>query len=151
MAQHTLPEGPLAAEYARLGMKREPYLRRARDSSMLTIPEMVPPEGYDGSAELFRPHQNMGAKGVNNLASRLLLTLYPVGSPFMRLRPSAEASELLEESAPEEKAEIEADLSTIESRIHDDIEESGDRALHFETLKHLISISLAYNANLIIL
>ena len=61
------------------------FLERARDAAKLTIPTLVPPEGHTHTTKYFTPFQGVGARGVNNLASKLLLALLPPNSPFFRL------------------------------------------------------------------
>ena len=77
--------GYVAKRYARLETERDPFLQRARDAAELTIPYLVPPSGHSGSTLYKTPFQGIGARGVNNLASKLLLSLLPPNSPFFRL------------------------------------------------------------------
>ena len=64
---------------------RDAFLRRARDCAELTIPYLVPPSHQTGSTTYVTPFQGVGARGVNNLASKLLLALLPPNSPFFRV------------------------------------------------------------------
>ena len=59
--------------YERLKINRQHYLDRARECSELTIPALVPDDGFESTSELYTPFQSIGARGVNNLASKLLL------------------------------------------------------------------------------
>ena len=71
--------------YETLKQHREHFLDRAQECSELTIPSLLPPDGFHSSTDLYNPFQSVGARGVNNLASKLLLLLLPPNSPFFRL------------------------------------------------------------------
>ena len=76
--------GYAAKRYVQLQAERDPFLDRARDAAELTIPYIMPPEGHTGSTIYKTPFQGIGARGVNNLASKLLLSLLPPNSPSTR-------------------------------------------------------------------
>ena len=71
--------------YEKLETERTPFLTRARECSKLTLPTLVPDAGHSSSSTFDTPFQGIGARGVNNLASKLLLALVPPNSPFFRL------------------------------------------------------------------
>jgi hypothetical protein len=71
--------------YTTLSADRWSFLDRARTASQITIPSLLPEQGHTGSSILPTPYQSIGAEGVNNLASKLLLSLLPPNSPFFRL------------------------------------------------------------------
>jgi len=77
--------GSAEALYTKLSGQRFPYIKRGRDASALTIPSILPAEGHNGASALPTPYQSVGARGVNNLAAALLLSLLPPNSPFFRL------------------------------------------------------------------
>ena len=78
-------QGSIAAEYEKMASTRSMYLERGRDSSRLTIPSLLPDEGNNSATRFVTPYQSVGARGVNNLASALLLSLLPPNAPFFRL------------------------------------------------------------------
>lgn len=125
------------ARYEKLASTRETYLERARECSKLTLPSIIPPSGHTYATRLPTPYQGIGARGVNFLAARLLLSLLPPNQPFFRLTLSDfEAQELAQR--PDARGEIEAGLSAIERAVMEEVEQSGLRAPLFEALKHLI-------------
>jgi hypothetical protein len=130
-----LHEGPAAA-YQRGLDTRESFLRRARDASRLTIPSLVPPLGHHSSQTLPTPYQGLGSQGVNNLASKLMLSLFPPTNPFFRLVPSD--PEALDAAGDKVRTEIEEGLTRMERTIASALEVSAIRVKIFETLKHLI-------------
>ena len=123
--------------YNKLQSDREHYLDRAEECSELTIPSLIKPEGFTSSSELYNPFQSVGARGVNNLASKLLLLLLPPNSPFFRLSITGDAKKELEENK-EMKTDIEKSLSVIEKEVSGKIEQLALRVSVFEALKHLI-------------
>ena len=72
--------------YTKLEGKRDSYLQRGRQAAKLTLPYVLTEEGFGTSSRLNTPFQGIGARGVNNLASKLLLALLPPNSPFFRLQ-----------------------------------------------------------------
>ena len=130
--QHTAKE-----RYEKLKEKRQQYLDRARECSELTIPSLIPEDGFNSSSELYNPFQSVGARGVNNLASKLLLLLLPPNAPFFRLAVAGNAKKDLEQQK-ELKSEVEKSLQRIEKEITSKIEQLALRVSVFEALKHLI-------------
>ena len=130
-----LAEGTAAKRYENLLTDREDYIRSARRSSTLTLPYLIPPEGHSSGAELYKPYQSVGAKGVNNLSSKLLLTL--MADPFFRLTPELEVMPELSEN-PELLAQVEAALIQQERTVTAGIVETGDRNPIHEAFKHAI-------------
>ena len=63
----------VASRYNSLSTIRETFLERARECAELTLPFLVPPKGHSEATRYLTPYQGIGARGVNNLASKLLL------------------------------------------------------------------------------
>lgn len=125
------------SRYARLESDRLTFLNRARRCAELTIPTLIPPQSHSKSTIYYTPWQGVGARGVNNLASKLLLSLLPPNSPFFRLQVDDFTAEELTGS-PDNRAKIEAGLSKIERAVQSEIEGTGMRAPIFTALKNLI-------------
>ena len=123
--------------YLKLQQDREHYLDRAEECSELTIPSLIKPDGFTSSSDLYNPFQSVGARGVNNLASKLLLLLLHPNSPFFRLSITGDAKKELEENK-DMKTDIEKSLSVIEKEVSNKIEQLALRVSVFEALKHLI-------------
>lgn len=132
-----MTDNTAAGRYSQLETYRQPFLDRAREAAELTIPSLMPKDGHNGSAKLPTPYQGMGARGVNNLASKLILTLFPPNSPFFRLPLSDYDIEEMT-GQPDMKAEIEKALSKMERAIMTEIEGSAMRVGLHEALKQLI-------------
>jgi hypothetical protein len=116
---------------------REPYLFRGRKAAELTIPSLLPQEGSSGSTEFKTPFQGLGARGVNNLSSKLLLALMPPNSPFFRMLID---DYTLEEMTQQEgmRATVEEALGKIERAVQTDIEARAARVTVGEALKQLV-------------
>src|SRR5689334_19210133 len=92
--------GQACGRYNAMWQAREPYLRRARQCSELTIPYLIPPQDWTGTSDLYTPFQGVGAKGVNHLTSKLMLSLFPPNSPFARMRLDGKAEDQAKQADP---------------------------------------------------
>lgn len=101
--------------FEKLDSKRDQVVDRARQGADLTIPALMPPEGSDENTPLPTPYQSLGSRGVNNMASKLRLSLFPPGNPFFRLQMNKATEELLTGGAPQAKNVIDAGLRSIEN------------------------------------
>lgn len=136
MMEYDQEKSSVAQRYTHLQTTRESYLRRARDASKLTIPSLIPPEGHSDATVYETPYQAVGARGVNNLASKLLMALLPPNSPFFRL--TIDDFDILEVAGPEARGQVEEALARIERTAMSEVEALALRVPSFEILKHLI-------------
>ena len=126
----------IGEEFNDLQKSKNTFLERVRLCSMLTIPSLIPPEGSGINTVLPTPYQSVGAQGVNNLASKLLLALFPPTIPFFKLSLKKEAKERID---GQQAAEAEAALSDWERVLLKKFESSqNNRSKLFEAFKHLI-------------
>ena len=70
------------AIYDRLESDRKSYTDRAEINATYTIPSLFPKSSDNASTTYQMCNQSVGARGVNNLASKLLLALLPANTPF---------------------------------------------------------------------
>lgn len=126
--------------YSQLEPLREPYLRRARDASKVTLPYLMPPLGHTPVTQLYTPYQSLGARGVNNLASKLLLALLPPNAPFFKYPLSDVALESLAAKQGQEalRGKVDAALAKYERAIQSEIEATAIRTSAFPAFKHLL-------------
>lgn len=129
--------GTAESRYRSLESLRQSYLDRARDCSELTIPSLIPPDAHNRTSDLYQPFQGIGARGVNNLASKLSLALMPPNSPFFRFMVEPYTLKEIADD-PSARTEIEKQLASYEKAVMGEIETSGDRVAVHEALKHLI-------------
>lgn len=123
--------------YENLKSYRDPFLRRARDCALYTIPTLIPPEGASGATDYSTPYQSLGARGVNNLASKHVLALFPPNTPNFRLAIDDFTLTKLE-SRNGARAAVEEALNKVERAVMVDFETTPTRAPAFETIKHLL-------------
>jgi hypothetical protein len=135
--QNEAQSGKARQRYHQLENARTPYLNRARDAAELTIPSLVPRDDHTSHTEFQTPFQGLGARGVNNLASKLLLALLPPNSPFFRLViDDYSLKDLTEQDGM--RSEVERGLNRIERAVQAEIETMAFRVDAFEALKHLL-------------
>lgn len=126
-----------AKKYENLSSTRTTYLDRAREAAKLTIPSLVPDAGHSSATKLYTPYQGVGARGVNNLASKLLLSLLPPNAPFFAMRLDDFTIQELAQSEGA-RAKVDEALNKYERAVMTEIENSGMRSPIFEALKQLI-------------
>ena len=126
------------ARYGKLLSSRETVLERVRECSDLTIPGLIPRAGISDEFLLPTPYQSLGARGVNNLASKLLLALLPPNTAYFRLSMDEDVAEKLSQGAPGGKEQIDSALAKLERKISRRIETSNARPILFEALKLLV-------------
>jgi hypothetical protein len=138
-------EKTAGARYSQLETTRTPFLLRAREASRLTIPSLYPPLGHTGATLLPTPYQGVGARGVNNLSARLLLTLFQPNAPFFKLSVSEYALKQAAGGQTDQngnqvdiKAQIDVALSQVERDVMRKFETSAMRPTIAEALKHAV-------------
>ena len=134
--------GTIASRWNKLDANRSSHLSRARQCAEITIPALLPPEGSTESQALYTPYQGLGSRGVNNLASKLLLALLPPNSPFFKMAVSDFTLEKLAQDKGA-RAEVEEALSKIERAVMTEIETEALRVAAFSALKYLVCIGNA--------
>ena len=124
-------------KYNLLESDRLPFLNRARDAAELTIPSIIVREGHSSATEFNTPFQGIGARGVNNLSSKLLLALLPPNQPFFRLALDEFTLNQLV-GRDDMKGEFEKAMGSIERTVMNEMEVNNFRTALFEGLKHLL-------------
>lgn len=129
----------LKQQYVKMEAKRQPALEKAKEASMLTIPSLY----IDYTNETcLNPNQSTGSTGVNNLSSKIAMTLLPPNSPFFRWIGDTIKLKKQAEEQGEDPEKFEQDfnknLSYLTEYVKDSIEEAGDRVVVGEGVKHLI-------------
>lgn len=141
MSASAINNGPAALRYNALETRRFGYTAAAEAASRLTIPSLFPPiqdRGVWDKIVTRTPWQNLGARGVNNIASKLLLALLPPNQPFFRFMLQDELNAQLR-GDPEMKEQVEIALQDMEKKIMEEIEGNGMRVDVFEMLRHLVT------------
>jgi hypothetical protein len=136
-ATQAAPGVTAQSRYDSLTTNRDPFLRRAWDCAELTIPSLLPREGHNSASVLPTPWQGMGARGVNNLSAKLLMTSLPPNTPMFRMQIDEIMLEQYQVS-DDQLTKMESALAKFERAVMKEIEMSGDRAGIFEMIKHLV-------------
>lgn len=126
-----------SGKYSKAESYRRTFLDRARECAELTIPSLLPKDGHSSASRLPTPWQGIGARGVNNLASKLLLALLPPNAPFFRLSIDDFTLEKLTQQQGM-RAKVEEGLNRIERSVMNEIESNAIRVGGFEALKQLL-------------
>ena len=127
-----------ASRYAKLASDRTIFLDTARDCAALSVPYLLTPTGVVNGQKLPTPWQSMGAKGVNVMASKLMLSLFPVNATFFKLQVNDGKLSLDPSLSAAVKSEIDLSLSKMERVVMQNIAESQDRVILHQAMKHLI-------------
>lgn len=125
------------SRYNKLEGERKRYTDRAEKCAKYTIPMAFPKETDTSSTNYETPYQSIGARGVNNLTSKLMLALFPPNAPFFRLSLGDEVKMALGDD-PETKQQWEEALSKIERKIQSYMENHQIRTTMSEALLQLI-------------
>ena len=134
----TMENQSAADRYAKLASDRTIFLDTARDCAALSLPYLLTATGVVNGQKLRTPWQSIGAKGVNVMASKLMLSLFPVNTTFFKLQindgklasdPNLDATI---------KSEIDLSLSKMERVVMQHVAESQDRVILHQAMKHLI-------------
>lgn len=122
--------GSIQDRFRQLDVERTSKLDRAREASALTIPSVLPPENWTEKDPLIQPSSSVPARGVTNLASRMLSALIPLNDlPFFDFKVK---------TGVEIPAELDAFLSTLSSQVYTKIISGNFREITFEALQQLI-------------
>jgi hypothetical protein len=129
------PGGIASMRYAHGYQDREPYLKRARDNAALTIPFLFREQGFNSTTDEEIPWNSGGAYLLANMGAKLILVLFPVGRPPMKLKPGQDTeANLLQMAAqdPDQAGQlasaIDLGLSGVEQEFVECVDEDGDRA-----------------------
>lgn len=121
--------------YKRLSVHRQFFIDRAKEASALTIPQLYPEEITEQEVKTYAtPYQSLGARGVNNLANKIILTLFPPATAFFKLGINAITLEKMSKG----EGEIDSALQSLEKGIVEEMETSQLRSTLVDLLKQLI-------------
>ncbi|RUT86781.1 MULTISPECIES: portal protein [unclassified Mesorhizobium] len=129
--------GAAASRYGTLESQRKAYLDRARVCAKLTIPTLLPDEGANGSTSFTTPEQSLGARGINNVAAKMLLALFPPNAPFFKMEvDDMTAAEISGQEGA--KDEVDKAFGQFVRRVMTDVEGRALRSDLYEALRLLV-------------
>ena len=118
---------------------REQFLETARGAASLTLPYLLTDDGHTQGGSLTLPWQSVGAKGVNVLSAKLMLSLFPINTTFFKLQIDDATLAEVEGITPEVRSEIDLSLSKMERIVMQQIGETTDRVQLHTAMKHLVT------------
>ena len=130
--------GNCKATYNKLTGQRNVYLDRARAFASVTIPSILLEEGHTESTRIHTPYSSVAAVGVQNLASKLQMALFPPNQSFFKMDVDRFTLMELTGGDPTKRAEVDEQLSHIERAVMSEMEKEAMRSPIFEALRHLI-------------
>lgn len=126
------------ARYQALRSDREQFLDMGRRAAKLTLPYLLTEEGQVDGGPLRTPWQSVGAKGCNVLASKMMLSLFPVNTTFFKLQVNDGELASMSDVTPEVRSEIDLSLNKMERIVMQQLSESNDRVALHAAMKHLV-------------
>lgn len=127
MAEKTIRE-----RFHTLDSLRHSKMERGRHCSSLTVPSLLPPEGWNEEMSLNSPYSSVASRGVTSMASRILSALLPLNdTPFFRfelkngMEPDRETTEFLE---------------AVSYQVYNKLSSKNLRETLFLALQHLIVV-----------
>jgi hypothetical protein len=125
--------------YLELATRRQTFLDMARRCAEMTIPYLLTRSGTSENATLREPWQSVGARGVNVMASKLLLSVMPPSTSFFKLQINDGEFVNNPELNAAIKSEVDQVLARSERIVNQHISETQDRAVLFGAFKHLVT------------
>ena len=100
----TAPKGSLRHRWDQLSNARGDLLTRCEQYAAWTLPNVFPEDNFGGlPTETMLSNDSIGARGVNNMANKVVTTLFRPQGSFFRLYLDAEQKELLEQMSQDSK------------------------------------------------
>lgn len=129
----------LGSKYEQMKQRRETYLSRAEEYAKATLPHVLPENlNQDTSGdEMTHGWQGFGAKVVNHLSNRIIMTLFPPSRSFFKLDFSQEVRKEMREQGWDSTV-LATELASIESDSMTYMDKTTPRDLDIKTAKHLI-------------
>lgn len=125
--------------YLELAARRQTFLDTARQCAEFTLPYLLTRSGSSESTALREPWQSVGARGVNVMASKLLLSVMPPTSSFFKLQINDGEFVRNPQQNAQIKSEVDQALARSERIVNQHISETQDRAVLFSAFKHLVT------------
>ncbi len=129
----------LKSRWTKLDSERSAVIDRAKQCTELTIPSLLVDTSHTEDIALSTPYQSLGSRAVNNLSSKLLLSLFPPNAPFFRFVPDKLAAMELEQSQEGALAQVQEKLADLERGLTSQMEREALRVPMFEALKLLVT------------
>ena len=122
----------IADKFRTLDSLRWNKLERARYCASLTVPSLMPPEGWTEQYQLPQPFSSVSARGVTSMASRMLSALLPLNDmPFFKFELG---------SGQEPDFEVDTYLDRLSYQVYNKLSSGNLRETIYQALQHLIVV-----------
>jgi hypothetical protein len=122
----------ISHRFKKLDALRTSKLERSRYFAALSVPTLLPPEGWTEQEALPQPFSSVATKGVTSMASRMLSALLPLNDmPFFKF-------EL--ETGVEPDADIYSYLDALSYQVFNKLSSANLRETIYQALQHLIVV-----------
>jgi hypothetical protein len=128
-----------ADRYEVLASDRTEFLDAARTAAALSLPYLLPPSGHSAGSKLKTPWQSMGARGVNVMASKLMLALFPVNTSFFKLQVSDGEFVANPQLNAKIRSEVDQSLAKMERIVNQSITGGMDRVTLTQAVRHAVA------------
>jgi len=127
--------------YNKYAGDRQSYEDMAVRISKMTLPYLMPEQGFSSSSKLSDTiAQSYCGRMLNTLKAKMGMSLLPPSTSSFRLSPDAEALEMITGGNPDMNAEVNAKISSVTARINNEIENQQIRDKVFDMLLQLIGV-----------
>lgn len=130
----------VAQRFHMLDARRQGTLDKNRKCAELTIPSILPESGHTEDSDLPQPYQSEGANGVNQMAAKLLLSMFPPQIPNLTFEVSEEILEEFEREDPNIREEVVQRMLSAERIVQEELEISGARPKLYNALRYSVAV-----------
>lgn len=127
----------LHSKYQQMKQRRESYLSRAEEYSKATLPHIMPEDRHTDSDSMQTGWQSFGAKVVNHLSNKIIMTLFPPSRSFFKLSFNSQVKKEMQNEGWDSTL-LAQQLAAIESDAMTYMDKTTPRDLDIKTAKHLI-------------
>jgi hypothetical protein len=141
-------DGSFEYAYGELENDKQPYIQAAYECAMVTKPSQFPRMGsVKGTPDIVLPYTSIGGKAVDNLASKLMLSLFPLTTSFFEIAtddPEKLISEIIsqlgdsEDSRKQAKEMLDFWFDSVEKLISSQLDTQRMRQAILQALTQLI-------------
>ena len=122
----------IAERFKLLDSLRWSKLERSRYCASLTLPSLLPPEGWTEQNQLPQPFSSVSARGVTAMASRMLSALLPLNDmPFFKFDMGG---------GNEPEVEVRNYLENLSQQVFTKLSSGNLRETIYQALQHLIVV-----------
>ncbi len=128
MSASNAPRGSIRHRWDQLHHDKGDLLTRCEQYAAWTIPNVFPENNYSRNNEMMMSNDSIGARGINNMANRVVTTLFRPQGAFFRLHLDSQAREQIESlSKDSKKADVGDAISKIETVFTNQEKRAMDR------------------------